>query len=143
MYIQIICPIFCLQKANNSLLFTIVFSKDARWYDQLVAAVLSFPTALASIQLLAKHRTSEKQTAIRAAQLEVKRTPIIQWPEPTERKAPEKHRRSFAKPMRHDGRRSIPRRKVGIFAIIQGSPGRSCCPACFAILYSDQYRNRV
>jgi hypothetical protein len=120
-----------LQKAHNYLLFTTVFSKDARWYDQLVAAVLSFPTALASIQLLAKHRTSEKQTAIRAAQLEVKQTPIIQWPEPTERKAPEKHRRSVAKPMRHDGRRSIPRLKLGIFAIIQGLPGRSCCPAYF------------
>jgi hypothetical protein len=98
-------------------LFTTVFSKDARWDDQLVAAVLSLATALASIQLLAKHRTSEKQTAIRAAQLEVKRTPIIQWPEPTERKAPEKHRRSVAKPMRHDGRRSIPRRKVGILRL--------------------------
>jgi hypothetical protein len=66
MYIQIICPIFSLQKANNSLLITIVFSKDACWDDQLVAAVLSLPTALAYIQLLAKHRSSEKETAIRA-----------------------------------------------------------------------------
>ena len=72
MYIQIICPIFCLQKANNYLLFTTVFSKDARWNDQLVAVVLALATALAYIQLLAKYRTSEKETAIRAAQLEVK-----------------------------------------------------------------------
>jgi hypothetical protein len=48
------------------------------------------------------------------------RAPIIQWPEPTERKAPEKHRRSVAKPMRQDGQAINPKAKSRHFCDYPG-----------------------
>ena len=59
-----------LSLTAQAFLFSIVFSKEVRWEDQMIAATLAFVTAVASVQLLAKHRTSEMETAIQAEEME-------------------------------------------------------------------------
>lgn len=60
-----------LSLTAQAFLFSIVFSKDVQPADQLLAAVLALAAALASVQLLAKHRAGETEMAVRATKMEI------------------------------------------------------------------------